>query len=144
MDIIKNVDIENALIDTKRVYLCGNLQAPNNVNHVQTAAYEIGISDYKIYTCDTPHIHTYNMEYNYVLEGEMKILLIDKKQEFHLKKGDMFVIHPNEPYAGKSKAGTRTLFSKVPGGNDKEIIPVTVIYENWSKEWSASVEVEEK
>lgn len=144
MDIIKNRDIENALTDSKRVYLCGNLHAPNKVNHIRTPAYEIGISDYKVYTCDAPHIHTFNMEYNYVLEGEMKILLFETQQEFHLKKGDLFVIHPNEPYAGKSKAGTRTLFSKVPGGNDKEFIPVTDTFKKWSKEWNASVEGEER
>ena len=139
MDIIKNTDIENALRDSNRVYLSGNFQSPNGVNHIPTSAYEIGISDYKKFTCDAPHIHTFNTEYNYVLEGEIKILLIDKNQEFHFKKGDLFVIYLNEPYVGKSQAGTKTLFSKVPGGNDKELVPLTDSLIAWSKEWNASL-----
>lgn len=142
MDIIKNIDIENALNNSKRVYLCGNLQAPNGLQHVPTPAYEIGISDYKTYTCDAPHIHTFNTEFNYVLEGEIKVLLIEKNQEFHFKKGDLFVIHPDEPYIGKSLAGTKTLFSKVPGGNDKQLVPLTASLIEWGKDWSSSLKGE--
>ena len=115
MDIIKNDDINNSLKNSTRVYLCGNLQFPNELKHVPTTGYELGISEYDFFTFEKPHIHSFNDEYNYVLEGEVKVLLINEGKEFHLKKGDLFVIHPNEPYVGKSLAGTKILFSKVPG-----------------------------
>ena len=137
MDIIKCEAIDNGLKENCRLYLCGNLQFPNGIDYIQTAKYEIGISNYPQYTVDKPHIHTYNMEYNYILEGEIKLLLIQEERELLLKKGDFFVIHPNEPYVGKCRAGTRTLFSKVPGGNDKMEVPLTSPIIRWGAHWDA-------
>ena len=52
MDIIKNDDINNSLKNSTRVYLCGNLQFPNELKHVPTTGYELGISEYDFFTFD--------------------------------------------------------------------------------------------
>lgn len=136
MDVIKSGSVDEGLNRHGRVYLCGDLEFSNGVEHIRTSGYEIGISQYDEFTADKPHYHSYNTEYNYVLEGEIKVLLINEGREVHLKKGDLFVIQPNEHYVGKSLPGTRTFFSKVPGGNDKVEIAVTEETEKWSKSWS--------
>ena len=136
MDILRNTEIEDGLKEKGRVYLCGNLEFPNGVQHIQTKEYEIGISLYSVFSVDKPHYHSYNTEYNYVLEGEIKVLLIREGKEFHFKKGDFFVINANEPYIGKALPNTKVLFSKVPGGNDKVEVKTEKTIQNWSSQWS--------
>ena len=138
MNIIRNEATEAALQDNGRVYLCGNLALPNGVDHICTDGYEIGISYYADFSADKPHYHASNTEYNYVLEGEIKILLIRDNKEIHLRKGDLFVLSPNEPYVGKCLPGTRVLFSKVPGGNDKEDLPLTEELQAWCCQWDST------
>lgn len=140
VEIIKSGEIENGLVETGRVYLCGDLKGPNGVRHIKTEGYEIGISDYPAYKFEKAHIHKFNIEYNYIIEGEMKILLLNERREYHFKKGDFFAIHTDEPYVGKAKAGTRTIFSKVPGGNDKVLVPVDEAVLKWGSTWDAVYE----
>ena len=137
MDIIGSDQIENGLQQTGRVYLCGDLHMPNSVEHISTDGYEIGISLYREYTFEKAHIHRFNAEYNYVLSGSIKIFLLAEKREYVFSAGDLFVIHPNEPYVGKALPGTRTLFSKDPGGDDKELVPMSDALLAWGSAWSA-------
>ena len=136
MNIIKNEDIEKGLNEKERLYLCGNLKFPNGVEHIPTEKYEIGISKYCDYNVNQPHYHSYNTEYNYVLEGEIKILLIGENKEFHFKKGDLFVINPFEEYVCKCLGDTKILFSKVPGGNDKVKLAITEEIKHWGRQWT--------
>lgn len=137
MEILKQKEIETGLQEKGRVYLCGNLSQPNGVQHIQTDGYEIGMSFYAEYTFEKAHIHAQNQEYNYVLEGAMKIFLLSEKKEYLFQKGDFFVIQVNEPYVGKSMPGTKTLFSKVPGGNDKVLVPMNNFLIQWGKSWES-------
>ena len=137
MDILIREAIENGLKEKGRVYLCGNLAFPNGLEHIPTQGYEIGISCYREFSADKAHLHSYNTEYNYVLEGELKILLLQEGTEHHLKKGDLFVIRTDEPYIGKALPSTKVLFSKVPGGNDKVEVPMSVAVKNWCRKWDA-------
>ena len=137
MEYIKNNAIEDGLRVSQRVYLCGNLERPSTVQHIPTEGYEIGISDYPEYTFEKVHIHTFNKEYNYVLEGSIKILLLDSGQEYTFTKGDLFVIDTNEPYVGKAYPGTRTIFSKVPGGNDKVLVEMNANVLKWGESWES-------
>lgn len=123
MDIVYGKDIEKGLAESGRVYLCGDLHFENEVRHIHTDGYEIGVSDYREFKADTPHYHSFNTEYNYVAEGEVRVLLLNEKKEYGFGKGDLYVISRNEPYVSKYLPGTRIIFSKVPGGNDK--VPVT-------------------
>ncbi len=142
MEVIRNSEIESGLEGPgfARVYLCGDLKMSNGVRHIQTDGYEIGISQYREFTFEKPHIHSFNHEYNFVLEGQIKVLLLRTGQEILLKKGDLFLIEPNEPYVGKSLPGTKTLFSKTPGGNDKVLVPMTPAIESWGASWDAVYE----
>lgn len=131
---IRTEDIDAATERDGRVYLCGHLSRPNGVEHVDTDAYEMGITDYHEFTAEQPHVHMYNADYCYVIEGEVKVLLLNDRTERHFHKGDFFVIEPGEHHAAKCKAGTRTLFSKVPGGNDKLLL----VPHDWLTWWQAS------
>ena len=122
MEIIRNSDISRAFEKEKRVYLVGNLKKPNGVKELTHDDYEIGMSEYKDFTFEKPHYHAKSREYNYLLEGSIKLVLLNEKKEYTFTKGDLFVIEVNEPYICKAKAGTRTIFSKVPGGNDKTLV----------------------
>ncbi len=143
MKIIKNTEIEQGLSNTGRVYLCGNLSHPNGLDYFKTSGYEIGISYYQDYTFEKPHYHAFNTEYNYILNGYIKILLLHKKMEYLFQRGDLFIININEPYVGKCFPGTRTLFSKNPGGNDKILIPADDAVTRWGAAWDAPYIMEE-
>lgn len=135
MHIITNDEIKRGLADSKRVYLCGNLQGSNGVKHLPTDGYEIGISKYDSYNFDIPHTHSFNTEYNYILSGKIKLLMIEKKQELILGEGDLYVIEPDEPYTVKSLPGTVIIFSKNPGGNDKKLYPISEALRRWGCGW---------
>ena len=137
MKFLNGSDIETALTKQLRVYLCGDLQRSDNLEHIPTERYEIGISDYKTDTFEKAHVHTFNTEFNYVERGMIKIFLINERKEYLFRQGDLFVIEPNEPYVGKSKAGSRTIFSKVPGGNDKQLVPMSDALLVWGSSWDA-------
>jgi len=79
---IDGANIERALAEVQRVYLCGDLVFPqDSLEHIQSKGMEIGISDYKEFTVDKPHFHTKTTEYNYVLSGATKLFLIDSQEE---------------------------------------------------------------
>ncbi len=137
MNILRGKDIENGLKETGRVYLCGDLEKANGIEYVHTDGYEIGISDYPEYTFEKAHIHTFNREYNYVMEGAVKIFLLNEKKEYLFEKGDLFVINIDEPYVGKCLKGTRTIFSKDPGGNDKVLVEMNEALLRWGESWDS-------
>ena len=140
MKIVKAGGIEAGLREQGRVYLCGKLERENGVEHIPTTGYEIGISDYPSYTFEKAHYHAFNREYNYVMEGMVRILLLNEGREYLFRKGDLFMIDVNEPYVGKALAGTRTIFSKVPGGNDKVLVPMGEDLARWGAAWDVSWE----
>ena len=143
MDFIKNSDIESGLEAFGRVYLCGNLKKANGVEHIMTDGYEIGISDYSEYTFEKPHLHAFNREFNYVIKGAIKVFMLNEKTEYLFSQGDLFVINANEPYVRKCIKGTRTIFSKFPGGDDKVLVDMDDNLMNWGKSWD-TVYSEEK
>ena len=87
MKQLRSDGIEAYLAETGRIYLCGNLQKDPEVDYIKTEAYEMGISDYPEYTSMRPHIHTFNNEYSYVLDGEIKVLLLSSGREYLFRKG---------------------------------------------------------
>ena len=86
MMYIKHNEIEAGLDKSKRVYLCGDLKKPSEIQYIPTKGYEIGISEYPTFTFEKAHVHTYNKEYNYVLEGSLKIYI--HNNEIVLNEGD--------------------------------------------------------
>lgn len=135
MEMIKADTIEHALEEAGRTYLCGNLKRDNGLTHIQNDGYEIGLTDYPEYTFENAHVHTFNSEYNYILFGSIKVFLLNEKKEYEFHAGDLFMFHPNEPYAAKQFPGTRTIFSKVPGGNDKKPVEMDEELIRWGSSW---------
>ena len=120
MKFITNRQVEAAIKDSIRIYLCGNLKEPSPLKHIQTDGYEIGISQYEKRTVEKRHLHRWNTEYNYIIRGRVDVFVNDECYSF--TEGDLFIIEPNEPYSVIAEKGTKVIFSKLPGGNDKELV----------------------
>ena len=52
-------------------------------------------------------------------------------------------MEPGEPHAMKCIAGTRTIFSKVPGGNDKLLVEESKGVAAWGLSWDARYSADE-
>lgn len=135
MDFIRGNEVKEALKSTYRVYLCGNLQKPQQLKWISDNKNEIGTSYYKEFTADQPHFHTTATEYNYVLSGYSKVLLIDEDKEYIFDEGSLFVISPMTKYASKHSENTKILFLKTPVGNDKQLVDVNEQLEKWLRSW---------
>ena len=79
MEIIRGNDLDKALESAYRVYLCGDLKKPQDLKWIHDENVEMGISYYKEFTADQPHYHLHATEYNFILEGKSKFLLVDVK-----------------------------------------------------------------
>ena len=136
MEILKGKSIEDALSKEYRQYLAGRLKKEQPfLKHIDDDI-EIGISNYVTFTADKPHMHTQCTEHNYVLRGKMKVKLLDGScEEYEFSEGDLFVLRPGTPYAAKNEAGTRVLFIKSPGINDKTEVAVDVETQRWLLSW---------
>lgn len=135
MKTIKGTAIDSVLQKVKRVYLCGHLDKVNDFDHIENDGLEIGISRYRVFTADLPHVHTFNDEYNIVLKGEMKVYLFNEKKEYIVREGDLFLIEPDMPYISKAMPGTEVLFVKSPGGNDKQLRDIDPATDHWMQAW---------
>ena len=129
--LLRNQEIENATLKDYRQYFCGNLQRPQILDFIKTDKLEIGISNYKKFTADTPHYHNTTADMIYVLSGEYHILLIEEQKIIVLNKGDFLSLPPKKPYVSKAKSNTKVLFIKYCNGNDK----VSVNPSEYVKKW---------
>ena len=59
---------------------------------------------------------------NYVVSGALKVVLLDRGIEQEVEAGGIFFFPPGVPHVVKAKPGTRVLFVKSPGGDDKQVI----------------------
>ena len=135
MKTLKGEIIQHALTHSKRVYLCGQLAQSQEFEHINNDGLEIGVSYYQTFTSDAPHFHASNNEYNIVLQGELKAYLYHEHKEYIFREGDLFLIEPNMPYVVKAQAGTKVMFVKSPGGNDKKTVPIDAPTEHWMDAW---------
>ena len=136
LEIIRGAALDYALGKEYRQYLTGHLQRPQaHLKHVDDDI-EIGISHYREFTADTPHMHPVATEHSYVLQGSIKVLLLeDEAKEYQLNAGDFFVLQPGVGYATKNAPDTKVLFIKSPGINDKTLVPVTEDVKKWLSTW---------
>lgn len=136
LEWIRGVDLDAALSREYRQYLTGQLQRPQpHLQHIEDDI-EVGISHYRTFTADKPHVHPVATEHGYILQGCLRLLLLDgsdTEQEFHA--GDFFVLMPGVGYATKSAPDTKILFIKSPGINDKTDAPVTEELARWLSSW---------
>ena len=135
MFVLRQEEIEKALKKEYRQYLAGHLGRPQILDHFDEDI-EIGMSYYEEFTADKPHVHPVCAEHGYVLEGALRIRLLDgSKKEFEFLPGDFFALEPGIPYAGKNKKGTRILFIKAPGMNDKTLVEPDEETKKWLNKW---------
>lgn len=134
--ILSAEQINFALDHNYRQYLTGRLERPQKDLNCLEDDIEIGLSRYDFFTADKPHLHTQATEHIYVLEGQVRIRLMnDDGQEYTLKSGDFFLLRPGVAYASKNAAGTKVLFIKAPGGNDKKLVEPTPEIMAWLEIW---------
>ena len=139
IEVIRGEALKKALDKHYRVYLCGDKSMIQpELEYIPDDYLEIGTSDYREFTADKPHYHKSNHEYNYVVRGCVKVVDIEKGEEYTFEEDSLFVIPPNTAYAGKNKAGTRVFFVKCPKGNDKMLVEkVPDAVAEWLKSWEA-------
>lgn len=136
MKYFRKKEIENALDKEKRQYLVARLDFPQALADRIKGDIEIGISDYPVFTADKPHVHPVCTDYSYVLEGQVKIMLLDGSGEKHtFRKGDFYMIPPGMPHVTKNCKGTRVLFVKSPSINDKTLVEVGPDVLEWLGKW---------
>ena len=139
INFIAGEQISKALMETFRVYLCGNLILPQpELRWIHDEHIEVGISRYASFVADTPHLHKCATEYNYILTGMSKILFVEDDEERTVEQGSLFVVPPNTKYATKHLANIQILFWKVPGGNDKHLIDITSQLKDWIETWETT------
>lgn len=124
-------EIDQALSDSTRQYLVGNLQRPQALPNIPSDRIEVGITRYAKSAVEQPHSHTQAFEFQYMIKGYTTYLDVNTGEEFTFSKGDFYVIEPGVVYGQKSKADTEILFFKVPPGNDKVPLPVDEIIACW-------------
>ena len=136
LEFISREMLEQALRAEYRQYLTGHLQREQpHLKHIDDDL-EIGISHYQHFTADKPHVHPVATEHGYVLQGALRVLLLDgSDREYTFTAGDFFVLRPGIGYATKNAADTRILFIKSPGINDKTEVPVTDRVRSWLSSW---------
>lgn len=104
-------------------YLTGNLKRPQALGAIPDDEVEVAISE----TFFEPeaglrHYHPLVTEYQYVIEGSVDVIEIDKGVKHHFKKGDFFIIYPQTKYQTIIAPNSRILFFKHPGMNDKTLL----------------------
>lgn len=136
MEFIKNEQLEEALSKDYRQYLTGNLTRPQYLKYI-TDDIEIGISDYAEFTADVPHYHPIASEKAFILKGRVRVRCFenDTVEEEEFSAGDFFLIRPGVRHASKNAAGTRVLFIKSPGVNDKTPYEVDAATRAWLSSW---------
>lgn len=128
--VVRNEDIEAALAEGRQ-YLAGSLNKPQSLQHLEDGELEVGLSVYPTDTVDAAHQHARAREYQYVLAGRLDILELGTGTVHTLRTGDFYVIERQTAYAQRVSAGTRVLFWKHPGGNDKAAVELTPEQRAW-------------
>lgn len=131
---IQKKEIDDALKDVTRQYFVGNLKNEQKIKHINHNGLEVGLTEYKEYSIETPHFHNTAIEFQYMISGWTKYLDVSTGKEYEFKSGDFFAIEKDTIYTQKSKKGTKILFIKVPSINDKQIYEIDKIAEDWLSE----------
>ena len=131
---ISSSEITEALRETTRQYLAGNLARPQLLEFIRDERLEIGISNYPDYHYEPAHKHSIATEYQYMISGWTEYMDTETNEICEFRAGDFFAILTGTSYAQRIKAGTRILFIKVPSVNDKELVDITEEQEKWLHE----------
>jgi hypothetical protein len=132
---ISGSEIADALRDTTRQYLVGDLQKPERLRHIPSSLIEIGITRYgEEGGTEATHTHTQAFEFQYVTSGATAYLDTVTGEQHVFRAGDFYMIEHGTVYAQKSRPHTEILFIKVPPGNDKVPVDITSDVQTWFEE----------
>jgi mannose-6-phosphate isomerase-like protein (cupin superfamily) len=132
---ISNSEITSALEDNTRQYLVGELKKPEKLQHIPNSLIEIGITRYgEGGGTEATHTHKQAFEFQYVTSGITAYLDTITGEEHVFRAGDFYMIEHGVVYAQKSGPNTEILFIKVPPGNDKVPVDVTLEVQSWFDE----------
>lgn len=136
LEYIRKEELDKALKHEYRQYLAGKLMREQKyLRHIDDDI-EIGVSYYEEFTADKPHMHPVATEHGYILQGSMRMRILDgSNNEFQFLAGDFFVLRPGVAYATKNAADTKILFIKSPGINDKTVIELNDEIQEWLSSW---------
>ena len=136
LECIRKAELDAALSQEYRQYLTGRLAREQKfLKHIDDDI-EIGVSYYEDFAADAPHVHPVATEHGYILQGSLRVRLLDgSNQEFQFNEGDFFVLRPGVGYATKNAANTKILFIKSPGGNDKALLRADAETRAWLERW---------
>ena len=136
LEYITNDSLNEALNKEYRQYLAGRLsREQKHLKHIDDDI-EIGVSLYKEFTADKPHMHPVATEHGYVLQGSVKVKLLDGSgREYQFNEGDFFVLRTGIGYATKNAKNTKVLFIKSPGINDKTLVKIDTETKKWLSSW---------
>lgn len=131
---ISNAAITDALQETTRQYLVGDLSRPQRLVFLRDKRLEIGISRYPASQSEPAHLHHVATEYQYMISGWTEYMDVDTGAVYTFRKGDFYAIPPHTAYAQRVKAGTAILFIKVPSINDKQLVEISGEPLEWLKD----------
>ena len=136
MEYLKKERLDKALSRNYRQYLTGHLSRPQpHLEHIEDDI-EVGISYYREFTADVPHVHPTATEHAYVLSGSIRCRILDGSGiEVQFDEGDFFLLRPGEAHATKNAPGTKVMFIKAPGINDKTPVEVDEDTRRWLLSW---------
>lgn len=135
LEVLRGAQIEDALSKEYRQYLTGHLSRPQEHLDFIEDDIEIGMSHYRCFTADAPHCHPIATEHGYVLQGALRLRLLDSGEEYEFRQGDFFVLQRGVPYASKNAPDTKILFIKSPGINDKTPVEPDDETRRWLSSW---------
>ncbi len=129
---ISGAEIADALRDTTRQYLVGDLKKPERLQHIPSSLIEIGITRYGgDGGTEQTHTHKQAFEFQYVTSGMTAYLDTVTGEQHVFQAGDFYMIEHGVIYAQKSSPHTEILFIKVPPGNDKVPVDITPDVQAW-------------
>lgn len=112
----------NAVLSAvSRQYLAGNLKRPQELPFVVDDKVEIGITSYDSEQRETPHWHSEQKEFQFVLSDRTEYVEIPSGIRHVYEEGDFYAIPPGVCYGQISEPGTRTIFIKHPALDDKTV-----------------------
>jgi 8-oxo-dGTP diphosphatase len=129
---ISSAEIADALRDSTRQYLVGDLKKPERLRHIPSSLIEIGITRYgEEGGTEATHTHKQAFEFQYVTSGMTAYLDTVTGEQHVFRAGDFYMIEHGVVYAQKSDPHTEIVFIKVPPGNDKVPVDITPDVQAW-------------
>lgn len=135
-------EIDGVLRTCHEVALCADTTRPRpGIRFYEDADVEVRMVRYPAFTACAPCRHRGEQEFRFVVQGAVKVLVLDGGSECLLPAGSLFVIDVGMGYCMKCMPGTQILAFALP--NDRRLpdeeLPVGNELRAWMDTWSGSL-----